>query len=231
MADEKTQLAVIGGGPGGYAAAFMAADLGLDVTLIDPEENPGGVCLYRGCIPSKALLHAARVVDEAREARAWGLNYSGLKIQHNKLRRWKNDVVTRLTEGLGQLVKQRKINYLRARATFQNNQTLDIRPVEGEQSTLAFDNAIIATGSESARFPQFEVNSDRLLDSTTALDLDQIPKKLLVIGGGYIGLELGTVYAALGSQVTVVEMTPGLLPGADKDLVRIPSRRFAMKVA
>ena len=230
MADEKTQLAVIGGGPGGYAAAFMAADLGLDVTLIDPEKNPGGVCLYRGCIPSKALLHAAKVVDEAREARAWGLSYSGLKIQHTKLRQWKNDVVVRLTEGLGQLVKQRKINYLRARAAFQNNRTLDIKSVEGKQSTLAFDHAIIATGSESARIPQFELDSDRLLDATTALELDQIPKKLLVIGGGYIGLELGTVYAALGSQVTVVEMTSGLLPGADKDLVRILQKRLATRM-
>ena len=132
MADQKTQLAVIGGGPGGYAAAFMAADLGLEVTLIDPEENPGGVCLYRGCIPSKALLHAAKVIDEARDAKAWGLKFSGLEIQHTRLREWKNDVVARLTGGLGQLVKQRKINHLRGRAIFQDNRTLSVKPLTGQ---------------------------------------------------------------------------------------------------
>jgi len=231
MADKKTQLAVVGGGPGGYAAAFMAADLGLDVTLIDPEINPGGVCLYRGCIPSKALLHAARVIDEARAAKAWGLNFSGLNIQHTKLREWKNKVVARLTGGLGRLVKDRNITYMQARAAFQNNRTLDIQPLEGRQQTLAFDNAIIATGSEAMRIPQFDLDSDRLLDATAALNLDQVPKKLLVIGGGYIGLELGTVYAALGSQVTVVEMTPGLLPGADRDLVRILQKRLSNRMA
>ncbi len=231
MADKKTHLAVIGGGPGGYAAAFLAADLGLEVTLIDPEKNPGGVCLYRGCIPSKALLHAAKVIDEAREARAWGLKFSGLKIQHARLREWKNEVVARLTGGLGQLVKQRKINYLQATAAFRDKQTLAVKAVDGGQSSLAFEYAIIATGSDTARIPQFELDSDRLLDATTALDLKDIPKKLLVIGGGYIGLELGTVYAALGTNVTVVEMTPGLLPGADRDLVRILQKRLANRMA
>ena len=230
MADQKTHLAVIGGGPGGYAAAFLAADLGLEVTLIDPEINPGGVCLYRGCIPSKALLHAAKVIDETREARAWGLNFSGLKIQHARLREWKNEVVARLTDGLGQLVKQRKINYLQATAAFQNKRTLAVKAVGGGQRSLAFKYAIIATGSDTARIPQFELDSDRLLDATAALDLKQIPKKLLVIGGGYIGLELGTVYAALGTKVTVVEMTPGLLPGADRDLVRILQKRMASRM-
>lgn len=230
MADKKTQLAVIGGGPGGYAAAFMAADLGLEVTLIDPEKNPGGVCLYRGCIPSKALLHAAKVIEEARAAKSWGLNFSGLQIRRARLREWKDDVVGRLTGGLGQLVKQRKINYMRARAAFLDNLTLSVQPLAGGQHTLAFENAIIATGSEAALIRQFDLDSDRLLDATAALDLDQIPKKLLVIGGGYIGLELGTVYSALGSQVTVVEMTPGLLPGADRDLVRILQKRLANRM-
>jgi dihydrolipoamide dehydrogenase len=230
MANQKTQLAVIGGGPGGYAAAFMAADLGLDITLIDPELNPGGVCLYRGCIPSKALLHAAKVIDEAHAAKAWGLTFSGLKVQHKKLREWKDEVVTRLTGGLGRLVKQRKINYLRGRARFENNRTLTCDLLEGESGTLEFEHAIIATGSESARIPQFDRNSDRLLDATSALELERIPKRLLVIGGGYIGLELGTVYAALGSQVTVVEMTAGLLPGADKDLVRILKKRLVTRI-
>jgi len=231
MADKQTHLAVIGGGPGGYAAAFLAADLGLEVSLIDPAINPGGVCLYRGCIPSKALLHAAKVIDEAREAKAWGLNFSGLKIKHARLRDWKNDVVARLTGGLGQLVKQRRINYLQATAEFQDNRTLAVKAVDGGQSSLAFEYAIIATGSDTARIPQFELESDRLLDATTALELKEIPKKLLVIGGGYIGLELGTVYAALGTKVTVVEMTPGLLPGADRDLVKVLQKRLASRMA
>jgi dihydrolipoamide dehydrogenase len=231
MADKQTHLAVIGGGPGGYAAAFLAADLGLEVSLIDPAINPGGVCLYRGCIPSKALLHAAKVIDEAREAKAWGLNFSGLKIKHARLRDWKNDVVARLTGGLGQLVKQRRINYLQATAEFQDNRTLAVEAVDGGQSSLAFEYAIIATGSDTARIPQFELESDRLLDATTALELKEIPKKLLVIGGGYIGLELGTVYAALGTKVTVVEMTPGLLPGADRDLVKVLQKRLASRMA
>jgi len=231
MADKKTQLAVVGGGPGGYAAAFLAADLGLEVTLIDPEKNPGGVCLYRGCIPSKALLHAAKVIDESRQAKAWGLSFSGLKVQHSKLRQWKDDVVARLTGGLGQLVTQRKINYLQATAAFKDNRTLAIREVNGGQSSLAFDYAIIATGSEAAGIPGFDVDSERLLDATAALNLKQIPKKFLVIGGGYIGLEMGTVYAALGSEVTVVEMTASLLPGVDPDLVRILQKRLEGKLA
>ncbi|MEJ2164212.1 MAG: dihydrolipoyl dehydrogenase [Desulfobacterales bacterium] len=231
MADKKTQLAVIGGGPGGYAAAFMAADLGLEVTLIDPEKNPGGVCLYRGCIPSKALLHAAKVIDEAREAKAWGLHFSGLKIRYPKLQDWKDDVVARLTGGLGQLVKQRKITYLQATAVFKDNRTLTITEINGGQNSLTFDHAIIATGSEAAGIPGFDIDSERLLDSTAALSLKQAPKKLLVIGGGYIGLELGTVYAALGSQVTVVEMTASLLPGVDSDLVRFLHKRLADRLA
>ncbi|UCD77595.1 MAG: dihydrolipoyl dehydrogenase [Desulfobacterales bacterium] len=231
MADKKTHLAVVGGGPGGYAAAFLAADLGLEVTLIDPEKNPGGVCLYRGCIPSKALLHAAKVIDEAREAKAWGLRFSGLKVQHGKLQEWKNEVVARLTGGLGQLVKQRKINYLQASAAFKDSRTLTVTEVNGRQSTLSFEYAIIATGSEAAGIPGFDFDSERLLDATAALDLTQIPKKLLVVGGGYIGLELGTVYAALGSNVTVVEMTSSLLPGVDQDLVRILQKRLQERMA
>jgi dihydrolipoyl dehydrogenase len=226
MADKKTQVAVIGAGPGGYAAAFMAADLGMDVTLIDPEENPGGVCLYRGCIPSKALLHAARLVFEARQAGAWGLTFSGLKIRPDKLRNWKNEVVARLTGGLGELAKQRKIRHIRGIATFENNRALSIKEAGGEQHTLAFEYAVVATGSVAAAIPQLALDSDRVLDSTSALNLEDVPPKLLVIGGGYIGLELGTVYAALGSRVTVVEMTPGLLPGVDRDLVRFLQKRL-----
>jgi dihydrolipoamide dehydrogenase len=227
MADSKTQVAVIGGGPGGYAAAFLASDLGLDVTLIDPEKNPGGVCLYRGCIPSKALLHAARLVFEAREADAWGLSFSGLKIRPAKLRNWKNEVVARLTGGLGELVKQRKISHIRGIAAFENNKALSIKEAGGGQRSLAFEYAVVATGSVAAAIPQLVLDSDRVLDSTSALNLEDVPPKLLVIGGGYIGLELGTVYAALGSRVTVVEMTSGLLPGVDRDLVRFLEKRLA----
>jgi dihydrolipoamide dehydrogenase len=225
MAD-STQLAVIGAGPGGYAAAFYAADRGMQVTLIDPEANPGGVCLYRGCIPSKALLHVAKVVDEAKHAEAWGVRFGAPKIDLDKVRAFKNKVVTQLTGGVGQLSKQRKIRHLRAYATFRDARTLEVAAV-GEQRTdvLSFEHAIVATGSKPAIIPSLSLDSPRVMDSTAALDLPDIPKTLLVVGGGYIGLELGTVYAALGTRVTVVEMTGGLLPGADRDLVNILARR------
>jgi len=226
MTDKSTQVAVIGAGPGGYAAAFLAADLGMEVSLIDPEANPGGVCLYRGCIPSKALLHAAQVLADIKDAEEWGLSVSGLKIDHEKLRDWKSSIVSKLTGGLGHLVKQRKINYLRARAVFKDARTLEVSPVDGETYTLAFENAIIATGSRPVTIPPFDVPSDRLIDSTGALELERIPKNLLVVGGGYIGAELGSVYAAFGAKVTIVEMTAGLLPGVDRDLVRILKKRL-----
>jgi len=221
MTDYDTQLAVIGAGPGGYAAAFFAADIGLQVTLIDPEERPGGVCLYRGCIPSKTLLHAAKLIHEAGEIMDWGINFRKPVINIEKLRDRKNDVVSKLTGGLGQLIKQRKINYLRGIAGFRDSHTLTVNLVDGEQKSLRFEKAIIATGSRPTLLPMLDHDSARILNSTTALELSSVPKKLLVIGGGYIGLELGSVYAALGSKVTVVEMTKGLLPGVDRDLVRI----------
>jgi dihydrolipoamide dehydrogenase len=221
-----TQLAVIGAGPGGYPAAFLAADLGLQVTLIDMEPRPGGVCLYRGCIPSKTLLHAAKLLAEAREATDWGLEFSEPKINLEKLRTWKESVVQQLTGGTEQLAKQRKINFIQGRATFLNARMLNIQKTDGQEEALAFDHAIVATGSRPATIPNLSLDSERLIDSTGALELSDIPKTLLVIGGGYIGLELGTVYAALGSQVSVVEMLPGLLPGADRDLVRILSKRL-----
>jgi len=226
MADKSTQVAVIGAGPGGYAAAFLAADLGMQVSLIDPEANPGGVCLYRGCIPSKALLHAAQVLADIKDAGEWGLTVSGLKVDHEKLREWKNSIVSKLTGGLGQLVKQRKISHLHARAVFSDSRTLEVTPVDGETYTLAFENAIIATGSRPITIPPLDAASNRLINSTGALELESIPKNLLVVGGGYIGAELGSVYAALGSKVTIVEMTAGLLPGVDRDLVRILKKRL-----
>jgi dihydrolipoamide dehydrogenase len=225
---QSTQVAVIGGGPGGYAAAFLAADLGFEVTLVDCEPNPGGVCLYRGCIPSKALLHVAKVIDDSRHAADWGVRFGEPQIDLERLRGWKDQVVDRLTGGLGQLARQRKVEYVRGRAGFRDAGTLEIEPEGGgDVRVLAFGQAIIATGSRPAAVPDLSIESDRILDSTSALALRDVPRTLLVVGGGYIGLELGTVYAALGTRVTVVEMTAGLLPGADRDLVGVLEKRAA----
>ena len=222
----NNQLVVIGGGPGGYAAAFYAADLGMEVTLVDMEKNPGGVCLYRGCIPSKALLHVAKLLHETKHSAAWGIEYSEPKINLDKLRDWKQSVVNKLTGGLGVLVKQRKINYVQGRATFVNASTLSVEGSDGKTSELTFQNAIVATGSRPTRVGALWIDSPRMMDSTSALELPDIPGSLLVIGGGYIGLELGTVYSSLGTKVSVVEMTDGLLPGADRDLVAILQKRL-----
>ncbi len=217
--NSNLRIAVVGGGPGGYAAAFLAADLGMNVTLIDPEINPGGVCLYRGCIPSKALLHIAKLIDESRHAKNWGVEFAEPKIDLAQLRSWKEGVVKKLTGGLGQLSKQRKVTYVQGTAGFENSTTLRITKNDGSAESLSFDRIVLATGSRPAIIPTLKLNTPRMLDSTSALDLSDVPGSLLVIGGGYIGLELGTVYAALGSKVSVVEMLPGLLPGADRDLV------------
>jgi len=223
----STQLVVIGGGPGGYAAAFFAADMGLNVTLVDMEKNPGGVCLFRGCIPSKALLHVAKVASEAKHAANWGLTYSEPKIDLDKLRGFKESVVLKLTGGLGQVAKMRKVTYVQGKATFVSPTELSVELVGGgDKQSLTFDHAIIATGSHPTKIPGLSIKSDRVMDSTGALDLPEIPATLLVVGGGYIGLELGSVYAALGTKVTVVEMTDGLLPGADRDLVAFLARRL-----
>lgn len=213
------KVAVIGAGPGGYAAAFLAADLGMSVTLIDPELNPGGVCLYRGCIPSKALLHVAKLVEEAHQAKDWGVEFGAPKIDLNRLRSFKENVVKKLTGGLGVLSKQRKVHYLQGHAAFENATTLSVTKLDGSQESLTFDRIIIATGSRPAIIPTLKLETPRMMDSTGALNLPDTPRSLLVVGGGYIGLELGSVYAALGTRVTVVEMLSGLLPGADRDLV------------
>jgi dihydrolipoamide dehydrogenase len=225
--ENKTQLVVIGAGPGGYAAAFRAADLGLEVSLVDLEANPGGVCTYRGCIPSKALLHAAKLIAETREATEMGLEFSPPRIDLNQLRSWKEKIVSQLTAGAGGLGKMRKVNFIQARASFIDSNTLALQPNgEGNQQPLSFEHAIIATGSRPFIPPNLLIESPHLWDSTSALELQEIPKNLLVVGGGYIGLEMGTVYAALGSKVSVVEMTDGLLPGVDRDLVRILAKRL-----
>lgn len=224
-AQSRTRLAVVGAGPGGYHAAFKAAALGLDVTLIDPAENPGGVCLYRGCIPSKAFLHAAKVLSEAKEARRIGIAFADPTVDVDRLRAWKDEVVVSLTGGLGMKVKQKKIAYVRGTARLSGPHSLQVAGADGAQSELAFDQAILATGSRPVALPGLEPGG-RIMDSTGALALAEVPPSLLVVGGGYIGLELGSVYAALGSEVSVVEMTAGLLPGCDRDLVSVLKRRL-----
>lgn len=219
-----TQVVVIGGGPGGYAAAFLAADEGMDVTLIEAEGKLGGTCLLRGCIPSKALLHVAKVINEVEElGHDWGVEFSSPKIALEKLRARKEKVISTLSGGLGQLAKRRKVNVITARATFADSATLTL---EGDHDSIpedrkiTFDNCIIATGSVPAMPGAFNIGSDRVMDSTGALQLEDIPESMLVVGGGYIGLEMGTVYANLGTKVSVVELQDGLLMGADRDLVR-----------
>ncbi len=216
---EVRELVVIGGGPGGYPAAFYAADLGMDVTLVDMEANPGGVCLYRGCIPSKALLHAAAVIHEAKAAEAFGVVFGAPALDVDKLRAWKQSVVARLTGGLGQLAKARKVRFLQGRARFADASTLVVANAGGGEERIRFKTAILATGSQPARIP-IAPDSPRVMDSTGALALEDIPDRLLVIGGGYIGLELGQAYATFGSRVSVVEMLPTLMTGADPDLVK-----------
>lgn len=223
---ESTQLVVLGAGPGGYAAAFYAADLGMQVALVDEEKNPGGVCLYRGCIPSKALLNVAKVVDDARHAAKWGVSFAEPKVDIDRLRAFKQGVVDKLTGGLGSVSKLRKVNYIQGRATLTGPRSMTIATPGGPKE-LQFEHLILATGSHPTRIPSLSIDSPRLLDSTSALELPEIPKSLLVIGGGYIGLELGTVYATLGSKVSVVEMTGGLLPGADRDLVGVLEKRLS----
>ena len=215
----STHVAVIGAGPGGYAAAFMAADLGLEVALIDVEEHPGGTCLYRGCIPSKALLHAAKVIREAREAKQYGVTFAEPKIDLDALRESTRGVVAQLTSGLGQLASARNVQYIQGRASLYDANHVEIFRSDGSESRLKADYIILAAGSRPALLGPL-IDSPRVMTSTGALELEDIPKRLLIIGGGYIGLELGTVYAALGSRVTVVEMMPGVLPGVDRDLVK-----------
>lgn len=224
-----TQLAVLGGGPGGYAAAFIAADLGMDVALIEQDPRLGGTCLLRGCIPSKALLHVARVMSEVEELEGdWGVQFGSPQIDIEKVRAQKNKVIEKMSSGLEQLAKRRKVKVIRARGTFVNSSTLAL---EGDHESvpddkqLTFDRVILATGSTPARPGSLAVDSPLVIDSTGALALEEIPETMLVVGGGYIGLEMATVYAQLGCKVSIVELTDGLLPGADRDLVRPLEKR------
>ncbi len=222
---QQAGLVVIGAGPGGYMAAFKAAELGLAVTLVDPEAAPGGVCLYRGCIPSKALLHVAKVVTEAAESTAIGVTFAPPKIDIDQVRGWKNGIVEKLTGGLKGKMDKLGITCLRGTARFKDAQTLMVTTADGASGEMRFEQAILATGSRPILLPDVAVG-DRIVDSTGALELADVPKSLLVVGGGYIGLELGSAYAAMGSKVSVVEMTDGLLPGCDRDLVSVLKRRL-----
>jgi dihydrolipoamide dehydrogenase len=218
---QSKELIIIGAGPGGYAAAFRAADLGMEVTLISEETNPGGVCLYRGCIPSKALLHVSKLKQDAEGSGDLGLNFGQAKIDLKKINSWKTEVVDQLTGGLGKLAKARKVNYIQGKAQMLSENEIEVKDSEGNKNTMSFKNLILATGSRPISLPKIQFDGKSIISSKEALDLDEIPGSLLVIGGGYIGLELGSVYATLGSKVTVAEMADGFIPGADRDLVKV----------
>jgi dihydrolipoamide dehydrogenase len=223
--DRETQLLVLGAGPGGYTAAFRAADLGLKVTLVERWPMLGGVCLNVGCIPSKALLHAARVIEEVGEMRAHGIEYGAPRIELSKLLDWKNKVVNKLVGGLSVLAKQRKVEVVQGTGKFASPHVMEVARADGKTEKIRFEHCIIAAGSEPIKLP-FIPDDPRVIDSTGALELNGVPKRLLVIGGGIIGLEMATVYASLGAKLSVVELTPQLMPGADPDLVRPLEKRL-----
>jgi dihydrolipoamide dehydrogenase len=228
--NKTTQLAVIGAGPGGYTAAFRAADLGVQVTLIDPRPQPGGVCLTEGCIPSKALLHAARLITDGRESSLCGITWEGPSLDIDKLRAWKDGTVKKLTGGLSQLVKARNISYVQGHARFLNSVSLEITGIDGKKNMLDFQKAVIATGSRPLTL-DFLPACSRLWDAAEALKVPGVPPTMLIIGGRYIGLELATAYAGLGSKVTVVEALPEFLSGTDPDLAGIVIRRMKKNMA
>lgn len=226
-ADAEAELVVIGAGPGGYTAAFRAADLGLKVTLVERDPNLGGVCLNVGCIPSKALLHAAKVIDEAAAMSGHGIAFPKPEIDIDRLRAWKNDVVGKLTGGLTGLARRRKVKIVRGSAAFEGGNLVRVSH-GGDEKTIAFKQAIIACGSEPVRLP-FLPDDDRIIDSTGALELADIPKRMLVLGGGIIGLEMAQVYHALGARITIVELMDQIIPGADRDIVAPLMRRIEQR--
>jgi dihydrolipoamide dehydrogenase len=215
------ELVIIGAGPGGYRAAFMAADLGIKVTLIDPEKNPGGLCLYRGCIPTKALLNLVKIKKAALNAKSMGIHFDSPSIEIKEIALWKNEVVQKLTGGIGQLVKAHKINYLKGYAHFIDSKTLEFEDEGGQKQKIYFRNAIIATGVTALELPGIKNNGKSIIGPTKALELTDIPEELLIVGGGYIGLEMAVIYEALGSSVSVVELTDGFLPGMDRDMIDV----------
>ena len=222
--DINTEVVVIGSGPGGYTAAFRAADLGKKVTLIELRENIGGVCLNVGCIPSKALLHVAEVLEEAKEARHFGIKFTSPKIDIDQIRSWKEQTINQLSGGLKALAKQRKVEIIKGFAKFTGSHEVLVKGEE-QNTSIKFQHAIIAVGSSVAKLPFFP-EDPRIIDSTGALSLQDVPRKMLIVGGGIIGMEMATVYSALGSDVSIVELTPQLLPGVDKDLVTIFTKQI-----
>ncbi len=224
-ADLHAEVLVLGAGPGGYTAAFRAADLGKKVVLVERYPSLGGVCLNVGCIPSKALLHAARVIADADEMGHFGVSFGKPRVELDKLRGWKDGVVGKLTKGLGQLARARKVTVVEGVGKFASPQTLEVQGKDGRK-VISFDHCIIAAGSQSARIPGFPYDDKRVMDSTGALLLEEVPKRLLIIGGGIIGLEMATVYDALGAKVTVVEFMDRLIPGADPEIVKPLARRI-----
>jgi len=224
---QETGVLVIGGGPGGYAAAFRAADLGLDVTIVDMESKLGGVCLLRGCIPSKSYLYVAELLQDARRSEEMGITFSEPEVDLDRLRKWKNSVVDKLADGLAFLSKKRGVQVVKARAVFEDSNHVRLLDTNSEISRIKFRHAILATGSIPSSLPGVEFKAGgRIMDSTGALDLPDIPGRLLVVGGGYVGVEMGSVYASLGSRVTVVEMTERIMMGADRDLVEPLAKRL-----
>ncbi len=219
-ADVECRIVVLGSGPGGYTAAFRAADLGLDTVLVERYDNLGGVCLNVGCIPSKALLHAADVIDQAQHASVYGVDFGKPKIALDRLRAYKDKVVGQLTKGLAGMAKQRKVRVVAGTGSFVSPNELEVTGADGNTQLVRFEQCIIAAGSQALKLPGFPWDDPRIMDSTDALQLAEVPKRMLVVGGGIIGLEMATVYRALGAEVTVVELADQLMPGADHDLVR-----------
>ncbi|MBL4630981.1 MAG: dihydrolipoyl dehydrogenase, partial [Paraglaciecola sp.] len=221
MSEINTKLVVLGAGPGGYSAAFRAADLGVETVMVDARDTLGGVCLNVGCIPSKALLHVAKVIDEAKAMANHGVTFGEPTIDLDKVRGWKDTVVSQLTKGLSGMAKMRKVKHVQGYGKFTGSNTLEVTNKKGEITTITFENAIIAAGSEPVSLPFIPQDDPRVIDSTGALELADIPEKMLVLGGGIIGLEMGTVYRALGSKIDVVEFLDQLVPAADKDVVKV----------
>jgi dihydrolipoamide dehydrogenase len=229
--DVHAQVMILGSGPGGYSAAFRAADLGLEVVMVERYATLGGVCLNVGCIPSKALLHIAKVIAEADIAAAHGVTFGAPQIDLDALRSWKDGVVAKPTGGLKQMAKGRKVQVVQGEARFTGPHLIEVLGPDGETTTVSFDHAIVAAGSRSVKLPGIPHDDPRVMDSTDALELAEVPERLLVVGGGIIGLEMATVYDALGSQVTVVELLDGLIPGADRDLVKPLEKRIRDRYA
>jgi dihydrolipoamide dehydrogenase len=223
---ERTELVVIGGGPGGYAAAFRAADLGKSVTIVEPEPLLGGACLLRGCIPSKALISAAELAESIRGAGAIGIEAGPVTVRMDRLSQWRQNIINQIGKGLGELAKRRNVRWIRGHARFADPRRLTITSDSAAETTLEFDRAVIATGARPTFPPGLEPDRQLILSSDDALNLDRLPQRLLVVGGGYIGLELGTCFRLLGSTVTIVEITGSLLPGTDPELVRPVGRKL-----